>query len=77
LVSAPAGFEQVRQFAERLRQVEGLKVAWVGGSVGEGALIGISAQKSLALIQIISEMPMVEKVGKKDKRILVTLKAVT
>jgi hypothetical protein len=34
-------------------------------------------QKPLALIQIINEMPMVEKVDKKGEKIIVTLKAAT
>ena len=65
----------MRELAEQLGQVEGLKVDWVGGSAEEGAIIGISVQKSLDLIHIISGVPMVEKVDKKGEKIIVTLKA--
>ena len=77
VVPSPVSFEQVKQFAERLGQVENLKVVWLGGSVDEGTIIGVSVQKPMTLIQILNEMPAVEKVDKKGEKIIVMLKTTT
>ena len=71
----PVGFKQVRQFAERLEGVKDLKVVWIGGLVDEGVIIGISAQKPVPLVRILSEMPVVEKVDVEEEKIVVMLKA--
>jgi hypothetical protein len=75
VLPSPVSFERVKQLAERLGKVENLKVEWVGGAAEEGAIIGISAQKPLPLVGLISRMPMVDRVEKKAERIIVTLKA--
>ena len=67
----------MRQFAGSLGQIENLKIVWFGGSADEGTIIGVSVQKPMALIQIISGMPAVEKVDKKVDKIIVMLKATT
>ena len=77
VVPLPAGFEQVRQFEESLKQIENLRIIWTGGSVDEGAIIGVSVQKPMALIRIVNEMPMVEKVYKNGEKIVVVLKTPT
>ena len=77
VVPSPVSFEQVKQFAERLRQVENLKVVWLGGSVDEGAIIGVSVQKPMTLIQVLNEMPAIEKVDKKGEKIIAMLKTTT
>jgi len=77
VVPPPAGFERVKQFAESLEQIENLKVVWIGGAEEEGTIIGISVQKPVVLIQILNEMPTVEKVHKKGEKIVVMLKAAT
>jgi hypothetical protein len=71
----PVSFERVRQFADELGKVEGLKIEWVGGSAEEGAIIGVSVQKELDLIQATREILMVEGVEKQAEKIVVTLKA--
>ena len=48
-----------------------------GGSLDEGAIIAVSAQKPITLIRILNELPMVEKVDKKRGKIVVTLKTPT
>jgi len=73
----PVGFEQVRQFKERLEQIENLRIVWTGGSVAEGAIIAVSVQKPMTLIRILNEMPMVEKVDKKGEKIVAVLKTPT
>ncbi len=78
VVLSPVGFEQMRQFQECLGKVENLKMTLVGGSVDEGAMITVLVQRPMALGQILSETPMVQKVdtvGKKSKRkIVIVLK---
>ncbi len=59
------GFEQFKKYLEG---VENLKILWTGGST-EGTIIGISAQKPITLIRILNEMPMVERINKKDRKI--------
>ena len=75
VIPSPADSEQVRQLEEQVRQVKDLKIVWTGGSVDEGAIIAVTVQKPLTLIQILNEMPIVEKViDKKDEKIIVTLR---
>ncbi len=71
---SPVGFKQVRQFAERLERVKELRVMWTGGSMDEGAVIGVSVSEPVPLVRILSEMPVVEKVDMKDEKIVVMLK---
>jgi len=67
------GFKQVRQIADQLAGIEGVKVVWTGGSVDEGAFIAISVTKAMPLASIISKMPMVEGVEVKGDKIAVTI----
>jgi len=68
------GFKQVRQIADYLTEIEGVKVVWTGGSVDEGTFIAISVTKAMPVASIISKMPMVEGVEVKGDKIAVTLK---
>ena len=77
VVPPPAGFKQVRQFKESLEQVKNLKIIWSGGSVDAGTLITIQAQEPMPLINILKEMPQVEKVEEKGEKITISLKAFT
>jgi len=63
------------RFKKRLEEVENLRIVLVGGSVDEGGIIVVSVQKPVTLIRVLNEMPTVEKVDKKDKNIVVALKA--
>ena len=69
-----AGYKQIRQFREQLEQLENVKVVWTGGSDREGSTIAVSVQKPMNLAHIINEMPIVEKVQQKGKRIVIRLK---
>ena len=44
-------------------------------SEDEGTIIDISLQKPLTLSRILKKMPVVEKVDKNDKNVVVTLKS--
>ena len=71
----PADSEQVRQLEKQVRKVKDLQIVWTRGSADEGAIIAITVQKPLTLIQILNEMPIVEKViNTKDEKIIVTLR---
>ena len=75
VIPLPVDSEQLRQLEKQVRKVKDLKVVWKGGSVDEGVIIAISAEKPLTLIQILNEMPMVENViNKNDEKIIVTLR---
>jgi hypothetical protein len=74
VLPSSASFRQVEQFAESLAGIEGLKIAWTGGSVDEGALIAISLAQAVPLVSIISKMPIVEKVEVKGEKVTITLK---
>jgi len=67
--------DQLKQFEETLKQIEGLNLIWRGGSADEGAIIALSAIKQIPLRSIIEKMPPVEKAEKKGEKIVVTLKA--
>ena len=67
--------DQLKQFEETLKQIEGLNLIWRGGSADAGAIIALSAIKQIPLRSIIEKMPPVEKAEKKGEKIVVTLKA--
>ncbi len=77
VVSSAAGYRQIRQFQERLGQLENLKIVWSGGSSDEPSIIAVSVQKPMNLIRILNEMPAVERIYKKGEKIVVVLKAST
>jgi flagellar biosynthesis GTPase FlhF len=66
--------KQVKQFEEYLRKVEDLMILSTGWSSDEGSIISVSLQKSLNLLHFFNEMPTVEKVYKKGRKIIITLK---
>jgi flagellar motor protein MotB len=74
VLPSPAGFKQVRQFADSLAARTDLKVIWTGGSADEGALIAISVAEPIPLARVLSEMPMVEGVEVKGDKVQVVLK---
>ena len=71
----PVDLGQVGELEEYLRQVQNLRLVLIGGSVEEGSEIVVSAEKPVSLISVLREIPLVERVVKKDKEIQVTLKA--
>ena len=77
VVQFPRSYEQVRQFAQHLKEIENLEILWIGGSEVEGAIIGISVQKPITLAQILSEIPVVEQVNAMARDITVVLKTPT
>ena len=74
LIFSPAGYKQIMQFKKQLGKVEGLRILLIGGSVDESNHIVVSLQKPVKLIGAISKMPIVDKVDKKGKDIVVTLR---
>jgi len=75
LIARPIDYERVGKFEELLAQVKDLRVMLVGGSADEGNMIVVSVQQSVPLLGILSELPLVEGVSKKDRGIEITLKA--
>ncbi|MBE9512552.1 MAG: hypothetical protein IMY77_00605 [Chloroflexi bacterium] len=73
-IVSPIDLGQVRKLEECLHQVQDLRLVLIGGSVAEGSEIIISAEKSIPLIDILREMPPVEQVVKKGKKIQIRLK---
>ncbi len=51
------------QIHKSLKETEGLTVLNMGGSVDKGITIRVSAKASTPLVEIIKEMPGVEKVS--------------
>lgn len=74
-IASPVDYGQVRELEGYLRQVQGLRLVLVGGSVEEGVKIVVSAEKPIPLVGILRELPPVEQVVEKGKEIQVTLKA--
>ncbi len=75
VVQSPRSYQQVRQFEQYLRGVQNLKILWIGGSEVEGAIIGISVEEPVALVQTLNEIPVVEQVSAADRDIVVRLKS--
>jgi len=74
-IAPPIDLGQARKLEEHLSQVQDLRLVLVGGSVDEGTEIVVSADKPIPLIDILREMPPVEQVAKKGKKIQITLRA--
>ena len=72
---SPVDVRQMTNLQEYLCQVQDLRLVWYGSSVEEGAVIVVSAEKPIPLIDVLREMPPVEQVVKNGKKILVMLKA--
>jgi len=75
VIARPVDYERVRKFAAVLAQVKDIRVALVGGSAEEGPTIVVSVEQPIPLLAILSELPSVEGVSKKDRGIEITLKA--
>ena len=75
VIARPVDYERVRKFERVLAQVKDIRVALVGGSADEGNMIVVSVQQPIPLLAILSELPSVEGVSKKDRGIEITLKA--
>ena len=65
----------MKKLEKYLYQVQDLHLVFVGGLVDEGTEIVVSAGKPIPLIDVLREMPPVEQVVEKGKKIQVTLKA--
>jgi len=74
-IASSADFERVKKFEEFLAQVKDLQLVSVGGSADEGTMIVVSVEKPIPLLSVLSHMPLVERVVKKDRGIEITLKA--
>jgi len=74
VIKSSVDFRQVNQFQKHLNAVDGLKIVMYGWSEDEGNTIAVSAQKPMDLVEIISEIPIVEKVYKSDTNIVIALK---
>jgi len=74
LIISSAGYKQIMQFKRQLDKVESLRILLIGGSGDEGNHIVVSLQKPVKLIGALNKMPIVDKVDKKGKDIVVTLR---
>ena len=66
--------KQVKQFEEYLRTIEDLMILSTGWSSDEGSVISVSLQRPMTLLHFFNEMPTVEKVYKKERKIIIKLK---
>ena len=73
----PAGVLEIKNLEEKLRLIRNLRVILTSGSVDEPARIVVSAEQPILLIDVLSQMAVVDQVTKKGKEIQVLLKAVT
>lgn len=74
-IAPPIDLGQVRKLEEYLSQVQDLRLVLIGGSVDEGTEITVSAENPVPLMDVLREIPTVEQVVKKGKKIQITLKA--
>jgi len=74
-IVSPVDSDQMRKLQEHLRQVQDLRLVLVSGSVDEDIKVVVSTEKPIPLIDILREMPPVERVVKEGKKIQVMLKA--
>jgi small-conductance mechanosensitive channel len=75
VLPSSVGFKQLKQFTDHLAGIKDLKIVWTGGSTDEGILITVSVAQAVPLVQILSEMPMVEGVEVKGGKIAITPRA--
>ena len=71
----PAGVLQIKNLGEKLRLIQNLRVILIGGSVDEPTRVVVSAEQPIPLIDVLSQIPIVDQVTKKGKEIQILLKA--
>lgn len=71
-----AGFDHMLDFENSLRKIPDIRIVMVGGTSREGAQIIVSSEKSVALSDILRQLPMVENITDRPADILVKLKQV-
>jgi hypothetical protein len=74
-ITPPVDFAQLDVLKQALFGVEDLRVVMVGGAVGEGSRVLVSAEEPLPLINVLRGIPVVEEVAGKGGEIQVRLKA--
>jgi hypothetical protein len=65
--------EQMIDFENSLRKIADIRLVMIGGTV-EGVQIIVSSEKSIALSDILRQLPMVQEITDQSKDILVKLK---
>jgi hypothetical protein len=70
-----SGPQDLTSFENSLRKIPDLRLVMVGGTTKEGAEIIVNADKSVALFDLLKQMPIVEEVNDRHSDILVKLKA--
>ena len=71
----PLDVHQMTNLQNHLCRVQNLRLLWNGGSVREGTMIAVSAEKPIPLIAVLRKMPPVEQAIRKSEKIQVMLKA--
>jgi hypothetical protein len=71
-----SGPEYLTNFENSLRKIPDLRLVMVGGTTKEGAEIIVNADKSVDLLDLLRQMPIVEEVNDGHSDILVKLKPV-
>ncbi|MES0329564.1 MAG: hypothetical protein ABUK06_04690, partial [Dehalococcoidales bacterium] len=74
VVESPVDLGKLAQMQASLNNVDGLQLVMVGGSAGAAQII-VSVEKPLSLLNILEAIPVIVGVVKKNKEIMVTLKA--
>lgn len=77
VVMPPAGALEIKNLEEKLRLIQNLRVILTSGSVDEPSRIVVSAEQSIPLIDVLSQIAVVDQVTKKGKEIQISLKAAT
>jgi len=72
-IASPIDLGKMSKFLERLKQVNGLRLSLIGGSVSEGTKAVVIADIPTPLYGIIKEMPPVVQVVKRGNILEVTL----
>ncbi len=75
VIMPPVGVLQIKNLEEKLRLIQNLRVVLTGGSVDEPIRIVVSAEQPIPLIDVLSQIPIVDQVTKEGKEIQILLKA--
>lgn len=77
VVMPPAGALEIKNLEEKLHLIQNLRVILISGSVDEPSRIIVSAEQSIPLIDVLSQIDVVDQVTKKGKEIQILLKSAT
>jgi hypothetical protein len=71
-----AAYDHMLDFENSLRQIPDIRLVMISGTTSDGAQIIVSSERSVALSDILRQLPMVEEVMDRPADILIKLKPV-